>query len=300
MLGVYDYAVKEYKDKKSGLCNWFLTPVITETCDTALNDVSYTEAITPEHVIRGLSKANSDPVPEGCTGGGTGMICQGWKGGTGSSSRLVGSDEPDETPSDDPQRLPNKVYTVAAHAQINYGTQRDLRIGGFPIGAKLLERGLTGFKPRVEDKPKETDKETAADASVSAKDSPDGSIIVILATDCPLTPSQLQRLAKRATVGLARTGGWGSNYSGDIFLAFSTGTKTARTFQQKYKAPAVSMKEQVDDQALNALFESAADATEEAIYNAMCMAETTEGPDGLVIEALPLDVVREIMGDWTG
>ena len=88
---MYDYAIREYKDKESGLCKWFLTPIITETCDTGLNDVTYTEAITPEHVIRGITKASSDPVPEGCTGGGTGMICQGWKGGTGSSSRIVGS-----------------------------------------------------------------------------------------------------------------------------------------------------------------------------------------------------------------
>lgn len=115
-----------------------------------------------------------------------------------------------------------------------------------------------------------------------------------------MTPLQLQRLAKRATVGLARVGGWGSNYSGDIFFAFSTANKVARTFQQVYKAPEVVMKETVDDQALNPLFEAAADSTEEAIYNAMCMAHDTEGPNGLQVDALPLDVVKEIMGDWVG
>lgn len=185
--------------------------------------MSYTGAITPEHVIRGLAKANSDRVPEGRTGGGTGMIYQGWKGDTGSSSRIVGSTVPDETLADDSQRLPNKAHTVAAYAQINYGSQRDLRIGGFPIGTKLLARNLTGNQATREDK----STEAAADASGAAKDPPDGSITVILATDCPPTPSQLQRLAKHAIVGLARTGGWGSNYSGGLFLAFSTGQDRA-------------------------------------------------------------------------
>lgn len=345
--GVYDYAIREHRNPKTKLADWFLTPVVAETCDTALNDVTVTDAITPEMVLRGMDNASADAVPEGNSGGGTGMICQGFKGGTGSSSRIVGTFDEDEATGreeeeDDNEeksgKLPNKEYVVAALVQANYGAQRDLRIGGYPIGKALLDRGITGIKPKKpptttttafvsnpspeDDQKHATEHDNHNDGNTSATataiahpspspepapqpltgaDSPDGSIIIILGTSCPLTPLQLQRLAKRATVGLSRVGGWGSNYSGDIFLAFSTGTKTARTFQQRYKAPAVrSGVEMVDDQALNALFEAAADATEEAIYNALCGGETTVGTEGLVVEALPGDVVREIMGEWTG
>lgn len=328
--GVYDYAIREHRNKKTKLADWFLTPVVAETCDTGLNDVTVTNAITPEMVVRGMDNATADAIPEGNSGGGTGMICQGWKGGTGSSSRIVGSfdkDEPSEAEDAKIGKLPNKEYIVAALVQANYGSQRDLRIGGFPIGKALLDRGITGIKPakpitafvsnpNPDDQGRaaennDTTKPTAASATASAQpeptpaplegtDSPDGSIIIILATSCPCTPLQLQRLAKRATVGLSRVGGWGSNYSGDVFLAFSTATKTARTFQQRYKAPEVRAVEMVDDQAMNALFEAAADATEEAIYNALCAGETTEGPEGLVVEGFPQGIVREIMGDWKG
>jgi len=214
------------------------------------------------------------------------VICQGFKGGTGTSSRVVpGLGRPGE---DGAAR--DKEYTVAALVQANYGRQRHLRIDGVPVGRIIAdERAAAGAGPAEADK---------------AKESKDGSIIVVLATDAPLHPLQCQRLAKRATVGLARVGGYGHNPSGDIFLAFSTGndipvqTLTATTrsvdpFRATELAVGVT-----DDQTINALLEAAADATEEAIYNALCMAETMVGFKGHTVEALDLDRLKEIMAKY--
>ncbi|KNG89896.1 D-aminopeptidase [Aspergillus nomiae NRRL 13137] len=161
-------------------------------------------------------------------------------------------------------------YTVAALVQANYGQLKDLRIAGVPVG-KILAG------------------EVASD--------PDGSIIVVLATDAPLHPAQLQRVAKRATVGLARVGGQGHNQSGDIFLAFSTGNEIPVN-QHQQPAPVTRVIDVVDDSALNSLFEATADAVEEAIYNALCMAETLTGFLGHTVEALPLVRVKEIMKQY--
>jgi D-aminopeptidase len=261
-------------------------------------------------VVRGIERASADRVPEGNSGGGTGMICQGWKGGTGSSSRIIGkADKEGDGDKAAEGKQPNKEYVVAALVQCNYGSQRDLRIAGYPIGRALLDKGLKGIKPKATPAATGSSSDYASQKQDPVEPTPsvpgkasqeDGSIIIILATNCPLSPLQLQRLAKRATVGLSRVGGWGSNYSGDVFLAFSTANKIERTFQQVFKSPSVSLQEETDDQSLNAVFEAAADATEEAIYNALCAGETTVGPNELVVEGLPLDEVTEIMGNWEG
>lgn len=177
---------------------------------------------------------------------------------------------------------------MGALVQANYGRGDALRIGGVPVGRILQEQGDEAGRERL----KELEKE---------KDRKDGSIIVVLATDAPMHPLQLQRLAKRATVGLSRAGGVGHNPSGDIFLAFSTASEIpVQTVTGNKRAvdpwkPTSLTVEVMDDQTINSLFEAAADATEEAIYNALCMAETMEGLDGRMVEALPLDKVKEIM-----
>ena len=224
------------------------------------------------------------------------MITLGWKSGNGSASRLVKGHDGETN------------YTVGALIQGNFGAGRDLRMGGFPLGKAFLEKGITGIHAG----PSEGDVGAAVTAATeeekntpstgpSAKkpDTGDGSIIVILSTDAPLTPSQLQRLVKRATVGIARVGGWGSNYSGDVFLAFSTGTQVPRDMMTRLKGPALLEPSRfVNEESMNGLFEAAADCVEESILNAICMAVETRGPLGRRVDALPYDEVREIMKDY--
>ncbi|RYP29315.1 hypothetical protein DL767_006776 [Monosporascus sp. MG133] len=284
--GIYEYAIKSQGFKK-GEVDWFLLPVVAETFDGYLNDLTQF-AVKPEHIIKGLESVSSERVREGAVGGGTGMICHYFKGGTGSSSRLV--------PGFDAKGEP-KTYTIAALVQANYGKKAHLRIQGIPVGRILAEEAAKAAENDAAQK-------AAQEELEAEKNRKDGSIIVILATDAPLHPIQLQRIAKRATVGLARVGGNGHNPSGDIFLAFSTGNGIpAQTITMDRRAvdpfkPTTLTAELVDDSSINGLFEAAADATEEAIYNALCMAETMTGNKGHKIEALPLERVKEIMSKY--
>jgi D-aminopeptidase len=247
-----------------------------------------TFAVKPEHIVTGIDEATADLTPEGCTGGGTGMVCQGFKGGTGTSSRVVsGLGLPDAD-----GNAQAKDYTVGVLVQSNYGRIRDFRVTGVPVGRLIMEH--------LEKEGKEPTMIHIAKAE-EAKDKKDGSIIIILSTDAPLHPTQLQRLAKRATVGLARVGGYGHNPSGDLFLAFSTANKIPVqqfTADNKaldpFKARTLGF-EVVDDTTINGLFEAAADATEEAIYNSICMAETTVGHKGNMVEAIDQELLKTIM-----
>ncbi|EGC41098.1 peptidase family T4 [Histoplasma capsulatum var. duboisii H88] len=280
--GVYEYAVREYANKRTGLVNWFLLPVIAETCDSHLNDIG-AMAVTPEMVVRGIERARGgESVPEGNTGGGTGMCCHGYKGGTGSASRVIEGKEFGV----------GVQYTVAALVQANYGKKRDLRIGGVPLGRIIEEREAeAAMSAGSHEAAKEEEERKSA--------MKDGSIIVVLATDAPLHPTQLRRLAKRATVGLSRVGGWGANSSGDIFIAFSTAEKIARDPSTSSWAVAVEQKVSVvQDVSINALFEGAADTTEEAIYNALVGAEDMEGPGEMKVKALDHEVLREVVGKY--
>ncbi|KAK8037954.1 beta-peptidyl aminopeptidase BapA [Apiospora phragmitis] len=284
--GIYEYAIKKL-GARDGQVDWFLLPVVGETFDGYLNNLTRF-AVKPEHIVHGLENVSSDRVREGNVGGGCGMICHYFKGGTGSSSRVV--------PGVDAKGEP-KTYTVGALVQANYGKQKDFRLAGAPVGRILAEEAAKRAEADAALK-------AAQEDLVSEKNRKDGSIIVILATDAPLNPVQLQRLAKRATVGLARVGGKGHNPSGDIFLAFSTGNQvpvqsismTRRPFDPFQ--PQVTNIEVVDDTSINGLFEAAAEATEEAIYNVLCMAKTMTGNQGHTIEALPLDRVKEIMSKY--
>ncbi|KAI0390737.1 DmpA/ArgJ-like protein [Xylariaceae sp. FL0594] len=285
--GIYEYAIKSQQPKGSPI-DWFLLPVVAETFDGYLNDLTQF-AVTPAHIVKGLESATSDRVREGSVGGGTGMICHYFKGGTGSSSRVV--------PGFDTKGEP-KDYTVGALVQANYGKKHHFRIAGVPVGRILAQEDAKTAE-------KDEEKKRAMEKLESEKERKDGSIIVILATDAPLHPTQLQRLAKRATVGLARVGGHGHNPSGDIFLAFSTGTSIpvqsismTRRDVDPFK-PSPFTTDLVDDASINGLFEAAAEATEEAIYNAVCMAETMVGHQGNKIEALPLERVKDIFAKFS-
>ncbi len=226
---------------------WHL-PVSAETYDGWLSD-SASFPITTEMALAAMDAATYGPIAEGNVGGGTGMNCHEFKGGSGTASRVVDG------------------YTVGAFVQANYGQRELFRVDGVPVGREI---GVSEV-PSVRDEPGEA-----------------GSIIVVLATDAPLLPIQCQRLARRATTGLAWVGGTGGNGSGDIFLAFSTGNRVAAD-------AAISDVRMIAPPAMSALFEAAAEATEEAILNAMCMAETMHGQRGRVSHALPLDRLQEVM-----
>jgi D-aminopeptidase len=275
--GIMEYAFRDFTNE-TGEMDLFIFPVVAETFDGYLSDQSKF-AVTPGHIIRGIDNATADRVPEGNTGGGTGMLCHRYKGGTGSSSRIIsGYDIHGKT----------TTYTVGVLVQANYGLPENLHVGGVPVGRILKDQEAA---------------ETLKDGSREPRK--DGSIIIVVATDAPLLPIQLQRLATRATIGLGKVGGYGNNSSGDIFLAFSTANKIA--FQefsmQGQEGPAVDQYKPLpravqmsDNDSINCLFEAVADATEEAIYNSICMAETMTGFKGRTVEALDLGQLTDIVG----
>ena len=243
---------------------WSL-PVVAETYDGWLNDINGMH-VKPEHVWEAIERATDGPVPEGCVGGGTGMICHEFKGGIGTSSRLL--------PAED------GGWTVGVLVQANYGARHLLRIDGIPMGDLIPCSEVPGVR-----------EERPGSGQATAGD---GSIIIIVATDAPLLPHQCERLAQRATIGLARVGGIGANSSGDIFLAFATGNRGLPGAEEKTAEPAACR--MLFNDAMTPLFEACAEATEEAILNAMCMATTMTGINGRTICALPLERVREVLG----
>jgi len=251
-VGVVRDALVTYETQKYADSQWLL-PIVAETYDGWLNDINGFH-VTQEDVFAALGNAQSGPVAEGNVGGGTGMMCHWFKGGIGTSSRQV--------------TLPAGDYTVGALVQANYGTRRHLRVDGVSVG-QLID---TDKVPS----PRPTHK-------------PDGSIIVIVATDAPLLPQQCKRLAQRATVGLARVGGTGYNGSGDIFLAFATGNHVP--LDTATPVPIHMLPNQQMDQ----LFDATAEAVEESILNALCAAETMTGFQGHTAHALPLDELQRIM-----
>lgn len=277
MRGIFEYCCRYHTDE-DGEMTLFIFPAVAETFDGFLSDLSRFP-VTPEHVINGIRNASADAVPEGNTGGGTGMICHRFKGGTGSSSRLVkGFDAAGK----------EVTYTVGVLVQANYGSQLAFHVGGVPVG-QILKDEQDAKDTKREDLPKPNEPRK------------DGSIIIVVATDAPLIPIQLQRLAKRATVGLGKVGGYGNNTSGDIFLAFSTANKIP--FQQLGPnevnidpyMPQPMGTQMIDNDSINGLFEAAADATEEAIYNSICMAQTMTGNKGRTVEALDLEALKRIV-----
>jgi D-aminopeptidase len=240
-----------------------INPVVGETNDGALNDIR-ARPIGREHVVHALETARDGAVEEGAVGAGAGTVAFGWKGGIGTASRVVPAN--------------HGGYTVGVLVQSNYGGI--LTINGAPVGRAL---GRYAFMRDVE--PRNDTRDPDRDAGTS----PDGSIMIVVATDAPLDARNLERLARRALFGLARTGSTMSNGSGDYVIAFSTAGTVRRTGGERVR--------QVDDlanDAMTALFQAVAEATEEAIYNSMFRAVTTTYRD-TTIEALPLDRTIEVL-----
>ena len=227
--------------------SWSL-PVVAETWDGDLNDVNGFH-VKPEHVFHALDSAQTGPVEEGSVGGGTGMICNEFKGGIGTSSRVLDA------------RFGG--YTVGVLVQCNYGRRSQLRIAGVPVGSEISEH--------------------------TVRDEDIGSIIVVVATDAPLIPTQLKRVARRVSLGLGRNGSFASDGSGDIFIAFSTanpGAAGAKGLHQLAMLP---------NQRLNTIFLATVQATEEAVINAMVAAKTMKGINDYEVIGLPHDRLREVL-----
>ena len=230
-----------------------INPVVAETNDGALNDIR-ARPIRVEHVRTALTSASTGPVAEGSVGAGTGTVAFGWKGGIGTSSRVL------------PASLGG--WTVGVLVQTNFGGI--LQVLGAPVGKEL---GQYAFKREAE----------------SPGDRGDGSCVMVIATDAPLSDRNLERVAARAIMGLARTGSSASNGSGDYSIAFSTNEKVRRSFN----ATRLTTEELANEQ-MSGLFEAAVEATEEAIYNSLFQATTTKA-NGRTIEAIPLDKVRAVL-----
>jgi len=235
---------------------WYTYPVVAETYDGFLNDI-YGFHVKEENAWEALDSAKSGPLKEGNVGGGTGMMCLGFKGGTGTSSRVF--------------KVKDSTYTLGVLVQANFGAKRNLTIAGVPVGRELKDTLNYELK------------------APPAYNPGDGSIIVVLATDAPLLPHQLKRIAARIPLGIGIVGGRGENGSGDIFIAFSTANPAAFQREDFTKV------DELPNDLINPLFEATVQATEEAITNAMVAAETMEGINGNKAYALPHKKVMEVL-----
>lgn len=237
---------------------WYTYPVVAETYDGFLNDI-YGFHVKEKHVLEAIADAKIGKVPEGNVGGGTGMMCLGFKGGIGTSSRIV--------------KVKDSSYTLGVLVQSNFGSKRNLNIAGVHVGRELKDTLNYKFNAPPN----------------SRRQEGDGSIIVIVATDAPLLPHQLKRIAQRVPLGVGIVGGRGSNGSGDIFLAFSTANEKA------FNRAENTTVETIANDRITPLFEATVQAVEEAIINAMVAAETMKGINGNTAYALPHDLLVDIL-----
>jgi len=262
-VGIVHDAVIEWIVTHGKDFDWSL-PVVAETWDGGLNDINGFH-VTREHALAALDGAHGGPVPEGNVGGGTGMVCNQFKGGTGTSSRRL--------------EILGTPYTVGVLVQCNYGGRDRLTVAGVPIGKEIPD--LLPCYARLGDG---TYARPDRHCDAGGEDRGDqGSIIVVVATDVPLLPHQLKRVVKRAALGIGRMGGIGGDSSGDIFIAFSTANPGVEAPDRVVSVQAIP------NERINSVFEATIDATAEAILNAMLAAETMTGADGLTVYALPHD-----------
>jgi D-aminopeptidase len=238
---------------------YWSTPVVGETWDGLLNDVNG-QHVAAEHVDAALSAAAGGIVAEGAVGGGTGMICHGFKGGIGTSSRVVA--------------LPERSHVVGVLVQANHGRRERLRVNGAAVGRYLDAQRVP---------------------LPTAKAEGGGSIIVVIATDAPLLPHQCERLAQRAGIGIARLGAGGEHFSGDLFIAFATGNGDLPAVDYGAESPCAVPVSMLVDAHITALFDAVADATEEAILNALLAAETMVGRDGITAHGLDAELLAEAL-----
>jgi D-aminopeptidase len=237
---------------------WYTYPVVAETYDGFLNDI-YGFHVKESNAWEALDSAKSGYLKEGNVGGGTGMMCLGFKGGTGTASRMV--------------KIKDSSYTVGVLVQSNFGRKKSLTIAGVPVGKELMDTLNNELKLPPQHYRKEGD----------------GSIIVVVATDAPLLPHQLKRIAQRVPLGIGIVGGRGTNGSGDIFIAFSTAN--ANAFQRND----FTKVDELPNDLIDPLFEATVQAVEEAIINAMVAAETMEGINGNKSYALPHQLVIDLL-----
>jgi D-aminopeptidase len=237
--------------------SWWSLPVVAETWDGWLNDINGFH-VKPAHVFHALATAHAGPVEEGAVGGGTGMVCNGYKGGIGTSSRKL--------------TVRDGGYIVGVLVQCNYGTRQNLRIAGIAVGREIPSEDPYAWMP----------------SDVAER----GSIIVVVGTNAPLLPHQLKRMARRVSLGLGRNGSISGNGSGDIFIAFSTANPGASAVDH-----VVDLK-MVPNDMMDPLFAATVQATEEAIVNAMVAAQDMTGIDGHHVSALPHDKLRAVLAKY--
>ena len=246
---------------------WWSLPVVAETWDGWLNDINGFH-VKPEDVFHALDTAHSGVIEEGSVGGGTGMICYEFKGGNGTASRQI-----DIRPAAAGKDAPPRTFVVGVFLQANFGRRSQLVIAGVPVGKEI---------------PGEVYKSTSADPSFGGQES--GSCIAVVATDAPLLPNQLRRLARRVSLGLARTGTVSGNGSGDLFLAFSTANPNVANPNQ-----VTHTVQTIPNDLMDPLFTGVVQATEEAVVNALVDNHSMTGRDNHYVEELPHDRLRELM-----
>ena len=265
-VGVVRDAIIQWEiTQKNVLQPWWL-PVVAETYDGGLNDINGFH-VKPEHVFAALNGATNKLPQEGAVGGGTGMVCHGFKGGIGTASRTLPAAQ--------------GGYTVGVLVQCNYGSRRDLRIAGVPVGEEIADLLSCTASANVPAGARRCD---APGGDATDAEEGQGSIIVVVATDAPLMPHQLKRLATRVSLGVGRQGGFGTNGSGDIFLAFSTANPGAWSDD-----PPVKSLQMLTNARMSSLFYATVQATEAAITNALLAAETMTGANDLRVYAMPVD-----------
>ena len=248
---------------------WWSLPVVGETYDGLLNDINGFH-VRAEHLRAALDAAGGGPVAEGNVGGGTGMVCHEFKGGIGTASRVAPAER--------------GGHTVGVLVQANYGKRAWLRVDGVPVGAEI----------GVDEVPSPYGQARRAQGNPPPGS---GSIIIVVATDAPLLPYQLERLSQRAGLGLARAGGTGGHTSGDLFIAFATGNRLPAEDEDHPELLTYDVRT-VGDIVIDALFDATIEATEEAIINALVAAETMTGRDGVTAHALPHDRLLEVMARY--
>ena len=271
-IGQVYAGIQQWSSKTFGEATW---PVVAETWSGSLSDIEGFH-VTPETTFAALDSAKSGAVEEGNVGGGTGMVCFGFKGGMGTASRVVS--------------IGANHYTVGVLVQCNTGDRNVLRIAGAPVGQVFARRWLPCFDPKL-GKGDGHMKPCDADASQRVVPPDQGSIIIVVGTDAPLMPLQLNRLAKRAAMGLARLGSYAGNSSGDLIVSFSTAPADVNHEDQDKPSPLLP----VANAAINPIFEATVEATEEAIVNALVASNTMTGVNGARVFGIPHDELRAIL-----
>jgi D-aminopeptidase len=271
-IGQVYAGIQQWSSKRFGTATW---PVVAETWSGYLSDIEGFH-VTADTAIAALDAARPGPVEEGNVGGGTGMVCFGFKGGIGTASRVV--------------PVGPRSYTVGVLVQCNTGDRKVLRVAGAPVGRAFVQRWLPCFDPKLAPKAGSLPPCTA-DGSKGVAPPDQGSIIIVVGTDAPLMALQLNRVAKRAAIGLARVGSYSGNSSGDLIVSFSTAPAEVNHEDQNKPSPITP----VANAGIDPIFEAATEATEEAIVNALVAARTITGVDGARFFGIPHDELRAIL-----